>query len=125
MCFVDGKWYSRHVYNSILPTLSLIEPFVFFPLPPLCPPLPADKTHMSCCVYSTCSCCPVVEGGFSVFPYPPDTQGASTTANGQQQLQGEGEGRGGAAPTDTAEHCRTSVNIMSKLDQPVEMCVVL
>ena len=37
-------------------------------------------------------------GTLCVLP-PPDTRGASITANGQQQLQGEGEG--GAAPTDT------------------------
>jgi len=28
-----------------------------------------------------------------VFSYPPDTRGTSTTANRQQQLQGEGQGQ--------------------------------
>ena len=74
---------------------SLCSPILCVLPPPL--PLPSithrQYIHTTLC-FNLLPCCPVLEGGLSLFPYLPDTQGASTTANGQQQLQGEGQGRG-------------------------------
>ena len=77
--------------------------------PPLpLPSLPTDSTHIH-----SVKLLPCFAGGLSLFLHPPDTQGASTTANGQQQLQGGGAGEG-QPPQTLGNTTGPPVNITSK-----------
>ena len=98
----------RNVCNSLCSPILCVLP----------PPLPLPSTthrqyiHTTLC-FKLLPCCPVLEGGLLLFLYPPDTRGASTTANGQQQLQGGGTGEG-QPPQIPGNMTGPLVNITSK-----------
>ena len=101
MCLQMG-----HATLEMCATLPVVQSFVSLTI------------HTHYIVFQTASCCPVLEGGLSLFSYPPNTRGASTTANGQQQLQGEGQGRG-------SPHRHRGTQHHIQVGPTTEICVVL